>query len=277
MRKLLLASIFGLLLLAPTALADSSTIVRLKSGAEYHGQIVEKVPGDHLTLQLATGEVKRFAWSEIVSDSPDVVQPPPASPPPASYPPSPFQPSASAPDPGQMSFVHIDVKNPDDHVSLMHIDMMISMWVGGRAGGATMSSTVCQAPCDKWVPAADNYFIGGRGLTNSRTFDLRVGERAMLAVDAGSAVGWWGGYMLTLIGTSFTVSGGLIVGIGSGNSDLNSLTNMGWGFLAGGVVCLVIGIPLWLHNRTKVEKSGGDTQALDHQMMLDALSGTIRF
>lgn len=40
-------------------------IVRLVDGSIYQGDLVELVPSDHLTLRLATGEIKRFTWSEI--------------------------------------------------------------------------------------------------------------------------------------------------------------------------------------------------------------------
>jgi len=54
----------GVLLLVPTtARADqASTItITLKNGAQYRGELVEKVPDDHVTIKLATGETP--AWS----------------------------------------------------------------------------------------------------------------------------------------------------------------------------------------------------------------------
>ncbi len=44
---------------------DGHLTVLLKSGASYRGELVERVPGDHLTLKLATGEVKTFKWAEL--------------------------------------------------------------------------------------------------------------------------------------------------------------------------------------------------------------------
>jgi hypothetical protein len=60
--------------IAAQARADAppEDTVTLHSGAIYAGQIGEKVPGDHETLKLATGEIKRFAWADIAP-----AQPPP--------------------------------------------------------------------------------------------------------------------------------------------------------------------------------------------------------
>jgi F0F1-type ATP synthase membrane subunit c/vacuolar-type H+-ATPase subunit K len=54
-------------ILAPSvpALGDDAMTVVTKSGAKYRGELVEEIPNDHVTIKLATGEVKRFAWSEI--------------------------------------------------------------------------------------------------------------------------------------------------------------------------------------------------------------------
>jgi hypothetical protein len=39
--------------------------VRTKSGAVYHGATVEHIPNDHITIELSTGEMKRFDWSDV--------------------------------------------------------------------------------------------------------------------------------------------------------------------------------------------------------------------
>src|ERR1700689_677802 len=36
-----------------------------RDGATFRGELVEKVPGDHVTIKLASGEVKRFAWADV--------------------------------------------------------------------------------------------------------------------------------------------------------------------------------------------------------------------
>src|SRR4051794_27537958 len=48
---------------APVITAD--TLVRLRSGAVFQGELVERIPGDHITLRLVTGEIKRIADDEV--------------------------------------------------------------------------------------------------------------------------------------------------------------------------------------------------------------------
>jgi hypothetical protein len=169
-----------------------------------------------------------------------------------------------------MSFVHIDVKNPDDHVSLMHVDMRIATY----RGSGIIYSPVCDAPCDKWLPAGDDYFIGGRGITGSRAIDLRPGDHTQLAVDAGNAGGWVGGLILFSAGLGFAVGGGTCAAIIQNDS---SIQTMSIGMLVGGIVMVAIGLPVMLHNRTTVQQQSASSQARDQQMLVDALSGTFRF
>lgn len=49
------------------AAAQESYVVKLKDGSIYQGDLVEYVPEDHVTIHLATGETRRFAWSEIAN------------------------------------------------------------------------------------------------------------------------------------------------------------------------------------------------------------------
>jgi hypothetical protein len=76
-------------LVAPaTARADDGRIhVVLVDGSEVQGELVEKVPGDHLTIQLATGEVRTIPWASIQSTNPVEPTPAPTTPPPPPPPP----------------------------------------------------------------------------------------------------------------------------------------------------------------------------------------------
>src|SRR5688572_11205712 len=58
-----------LLLIAALLLAgDADTLIVLRDGSRFRGELVEEIPNDHLTIKLATGEVKRFAWADIASN-----------------------------------------------------------------------------------------------------------------------------------------------------------------------------------------------------------------
>ncbi len=60
--------------------------------------------------------------------------------------------------------------------------------------------TVCTAPCDKAVPSAFSYRIGGEGIRNSRVFSLHPanGSRETIDVDEGSKAG----FVLGIVGAS---------------------------------------------------------------------------
>ena len=52
-----------------TASADDTITVWLKDGSMVRGELVERVPNKHLTIKLATGEVRKIEWTEIDHDS----------------------------------------------------------------------------------------------------------------------------------------------------------------------------------------------------------------
>jgi hypothetical protein len=49
--------------------------VRTKNGSAYHGELIERVAGEHVVLKLETGEMKTLDWSDIEQSPP----PPPRS------------------------------------------------------------------------------------------------------------------------------------------------------------------------------------------------------
>jgi hypothetical protein len=51
--------------------------LHMKDGGLYHGEIVETVMRDHVTLKLATGDVKTFDWEDIQWEVPPPPPPPP--------------------------------------------------------------------------------------------------------------------------------------------------------------------------------------------------------
>lgn len=80
--------------------------------------------------------------------------------------------------------------------------------------------TVCSAPCDKAVPSAFSYRIGGEGIRNSRVFSLHPasGDRETIDVDEGSKAG----FVLGIVGASV---GSLAMTIGLMVVLLNSITD----------------------------------------------------
>lgn len=65
---LVAAQVLAILFAARVASAQPVTeVIELVDGSTFQGELVEKVPGDHLTLKLATGETRRFDWSDVES------------------------------------------------------------------------------------------------------------------------------------------------------------------------------------------------------------------
>jgi hypothetical protein len=87
--------------IAPSAEAQTLETVTLKNGDIYEGELVERVLDDHVTIRLATGEIRRFAWADIASSDPaplggDYWQPTPHAPK-RRYRPMPLEPIAGPP------------------------------------------------------------------------------------------------------------------------------------------------------------------------------------
>ncbi len=64
----LVIGLVGLIEDAPS-LAQSQTttrIVQLLDGSTFRGELVELVAGDHVTIRLPTGELRRFALADVL-------------------------------------------------------------------------------------------------------------------------------------------------------------------------------------------------------------------
>jgi hypothetical protein len=83
--------------------------------------------------------------------------------------------------------------------------------------------TVCSAPCDKAVPSAFTYRIGGEGIRNSRVFSLHPssGNRETIDVDEGSKAGFVLGIVGASLGSMAMAAGLLVVLINSVTDSLD--------------------------------------------------------
>lgn len=121
------------MMVALPASAAVTEAVTLTDGSMYQGELVEKVPGDHLTLRLATGEIKRFDWPEIASISGDAIHPTwtgsEAAPPPP--PPAPQPPTGPPPGPTALEGPFVNWPEPDRSPPTM----MASRFSVGLLGG----------------------------------------------------------------------------------------------------------------------------------------------
>lgn len=185
MRKPAAISFFITIFFTVTAYADTER-VELTSGAVYEGELVEKVPSDHVTLKLATGEVRRFDWKDIATPASSTPQPVVAAPP--------------------VSTAHVRVEADGTGPVLMRNPGYGATFASQDGATNAMSvvtsdsnpTPVCYAPCAADVDPRATYYITGAFISRSRSFPLPEG-RSVLHINPGSStVAAAGGWMLGL-------------------------------------------------------------------------------
>jgi hypothetical protein len=153
--------------------------VVLVDGTELQGELVEKVPGDHLTIELATGEVRTIPWSSIASTddaswSPPHAPPPPPLPHPAFVATSSFAtPSLGGLGAASTDHDHVAPAIPDPTASFFdgnHLYLGLASGIGTPTGYAGVVTA--------WDPSAWFELEGGVGLGGK--FGRGVGAMARL-------------------------------------------------------------------------------------------------
>ena len=218
----------------------------LADGTVMQGELVEKVPNDHITIKLATGEVRTIRWSALAPQAPS---PPPVQP-------AQMQTQVVAPQ-GPMTRVAIDADAPG--VALMRVMGFGYVQYGSATGSFASYQTVCVAPCQADVDANATYQIAGDGVTPSSTFSMPAppnGGPLHLRVHGGSLGARVGGVWLLIGGITLAVTGGMFAGTFAALSS-NDTDTTGWivgGLVTAGIgaVMTVIGIPLVSGSGTSV-------------------------
>jgi hypothetical protein len=227
---------------AATARADDAAeeTVRLRNGDLFRGALVERVVGDHVTLHLATGELMRFPWSAL------------------------------APSETAATLVRIEADDPRAVLSHRTGTGLTLSPYGSRAQYGTLWEDVCAVPCEREVDSTRTYRIEGEGVWPSGAFRLRPGPET-LHVKTGSRGGLVAGLVLTVIGGTFALNGGVFAAVSTIPVDTsapnvqeqrqtrNAFLAVGVVQLVLGVVGLGVGIPLWASNTTTVTDDTGQT------------------
>jgi len=231
----------ALLTLTIAAIAHAQERVTLADGTVMQGELVEKVPGDHITIKLATGEIRTIQWSAL---APQVQQPPPAVTAPM---------NVTTPT-GPTTHVAIDADRPG--VTLLRVTglgMVQAATSYGTAFGSFMSyQPVCVAPCEANVEAGAMYRVGGDGVTPTSTFSLPApapGRPLLLHVHAGSAGARIGGLWLVITGITFAVTGGTLAGVFAAlqnDADSNTGPWIAGGLVTAGVGVVMTALGIWL-------------------------------
>jgi hypothetical protein len=171
--------------------------ITLNDGSEYSGELVEKVPQDHVTLKLADGKVKRFEWEDI--------RKPNKAPP---------QPTQAAPRPsGARAELTADSDSAELQQRIGVTTVMTYMATPTGAIGSPQNAdiwqTLCVAPCTAEVPTGMPIRVGGSGIVGSSWFILGPGQHAVVA-ETGSSIKRGFGWAFTVIG-GLSLLGGLLI------------------------------------------------------------------
>jgi hypothetical protein len=188
----------------PAAATALERLVRLRDGALFRGELVEEVPSDHLTLKLATGEIRRIAWADLAEVTPLVA--PPAPPPAAPYPVMPQAPVA----PPVLGPV-VELSSDDASAGLYRLSAAGSVVVGWRQGVLEVWEPVCRAPCAVQVDHNGYYAIRGNGIVPSRPFNLPASGTVRLDVKAGHLGPRAGGLIMMSLGLGAALGGAVMM------------------------------------------------------------------
>ncbi len=169
---------------APALDPSATRTFTLADGSIYRGEIVELVPNDHVVLKLATGEIKRIAWSSLARPATPAVPDAPPAPPP------------EAPAPNGVSFA---LRSVGRGVSLL------------RDAGDNWV-LVCNAPCEAKLDPTQRYRVGGPGVSSSKSFRVPVGAPPLsIAVSPGDSAARIPGGIFLGLGLIAAVSGVVLV------------------------------------------------------------------
>jgi hypothetical protein len=231
-----------------------SDVVYLKGGGMIRGTLVEAIPNDHATVELANGQSAVIPWDRVdrIDRGGMTVPPSPYYPTPGAVPPAPKGPVPSA-------AVHIESDKSDSPVTIERREGR--NWV-----------YACSAPCDAELPLAPLYRISGTEVRSSSAFHLnaRPGDHIVLDVATASKGSFTGGIVLTGVGGGAMLVGAMVLyvvavfdvadrasGVSTPSSDGNTNT-VGWVMIGAGAAALTVGVILLAGNvHSKVDQTQG--------------------
>lgn len=247
------ALVFSAALAAPlsASAADGRVVVELRNGTSVRGELVEKVPGKKVVVQLATGEVRTVDWDSIAK-----IEEPQAPPP--------SQPSSGAPATTGVGadgiVVHLDADDP--RATLQRRAGTAQYVIATNRGTATAEGEawedVCVTPCDMRVPKNQTVRVAGDGVTPSSNFVLS--RDVKLDAKTGSLGLRKGGVWLTTLGLTAALMGGLMLALESnrpsGSPEIFPSTLI-YGLIGGGLVATGGGIAMIVASGTTVKDDHG--------------------
>lgn len=254
MRTALLALIVSLL--ASSALAQAlPDVVRLNDGSFVRGTIVERVEGDHVVIQTATGELRTIPLASVQYAGPDSVMTAVPAAPPQAYAPPP---------PAALPTIHLTFDSEDEDVMTHRLVGSAIAGGWGRRGFVRVDAfePLCLAPCEIDVPPGTYQFGLSQGASGNAqragivyplTTDTHfVAEFSSRGVER--AIGWTV-FSLSAVACVVIVLVPLFVSDYSENTLFTTL-GVGLGTLVGG---MAVGFPLiFLNDHAEVRIAGVD-------------------
>jgi hypothetical protein len=190
----------------PPAAEPAAQDVLFKNGAKARGQVVDIVPGDHVTIKLKSGEMRRFEWKDVDRVVPASGAEPPPLPPAVNAPAQTAAPTASAP---PAVTIAPTATAPNTNVlppvsgptARVHINSPEPAALYRKAAGMTSFQKVCDAPCDQEMPLSDDYQVSGSGL-GAVDFKLNAqpGQTVVIECSPSSTGGKVGGIVMMVVG-----------------------------------------------------------------------------
>lgn len=213
--------------------APGTDVVVLRNGGTIRGTFIEVLPGDHLTILLASGQTAIVKWIDIArfGDEAAPLPPPEPAPPPTLR--------------NTKSKVLVHVESPR-HVTLEHKAVASEEW-----------NAVCESPCDRSLPRTGAYRIVGSDIVSSGDFDLQetADERIVLHVNPGTKSAHYGGIVAFGAGALVFLAGAVVV---SGKRDDPAGDTAGTVAIVAGLTSMGVGAYLAL-----AHWSTGQKQALE--------------
>jgi hypothetical protein len=226
--------------------------VATRDGSTFRGELVERVPGDHVTIKLASGELKRFAWTDIV----DVV---------AKGPDGPAAKEKDKDDDAKPPQVHL-VVDGERRMILERRQNATEGWtltIPPSYGHSESWEVACVAPCATVIDAGSIYRVNGDGAALSRDFTLPQGQSALrLHLVPRSLAVHDLGYVLMIVGSVVALLGvaGLVSSpVLTDAASAADLRTTGWVGVGVGAGLFAVGLPTVLLTFSHAVTGDGQT------------------
>jgi hypothetical protein len=245
---------------ADPAIDTAAQDVLFKNGSKVRGQVVDIVPGDHVSIKFKNGEMRRFEWVDVdrvmpaSGPEPPPLPPAPPKPQPTVAPPVPtVAPTATTPPVETLP----PVTGPAVKV---HINSPVFASLQRRPRGGQSFLKACDAPCDLDMPLNDDYMVSAAG---AKTMPVKLagqpGQTVIIDVDPPSDGGKVGGVIMIVVGAiGFSI--GLVVDLVGllveSASNATGSTSNNDGVLIAGLVITGVSLGLGIGGIVVFVKSG---------------------